>query len=104
VPDGLRRLARRHAVARPRRGPSCQRPLDIAYRACDLPYRFGSRGQIKHRLAEALEPAAGRAGLRANLCTAESKVLFGDGWFELLASARVVAGCQSGASAMDPRG
>ena len=55
-------------------------------------------------MAEALEPAAARAGLRADVSTAESKLLFGDDWFGLLASSRVVAGCESGASAMDPRG
>jgi hypothetical protein len=84
--------------------PHAQRPLDIAYRAGWLPYRLGWRGQVKHRLAEALEPAAARAGLRADLSTAEGKLLFGDDWFNLLACARVVAGCESGASAMDPRG
>ena len=31
-------------------------------------------------------------------------MLFGDDWFRFLASSRCVAGCESGASAMDPRG
>jgi hypothetical protein len=84
--------------------PHAQRPLDVAYRAGRLPYRLGWRGQVKHRLADALEPAAARAGLRADVSTAENKLRFGDAWFALLASARVVAGCESGASAMDPRG
>jgi hypothetical protein len=84
--------------------PHAQRPLDVAYRAGQLPYRLGRRGQVKHRLAEALEAAAPRAGLRADVSTAEGRLLFGDDWFNLLASARVVAGCESGASAMDPRG
>ena len=66
--------------------PHAQRPLDVAYRAGELPYRLGWRGQVKHRLAEALEPAAARAGLRADLSTAEGKLLFGDDWFGLLAS------------------
>jgi hypothetical protein len=81
-----------------------ERPLDLAYRAGWLPYRFGRRGQVKHRLAEALAPAAARAGLRADLSTADRELRFGDDWFALLASARVVAGCESGASAIDPRG
>jgi glycosyl transferase family 1 len=84
--------------------PHARRPLDVAYRAGQLPFRLGRRGQIKHRLAEALEPAAARTGLRADVSTAEGKLLFGDDWFNLLASSRVVAGCESGASAMDPRG
>ena len=84
--------------------PLVQRPLDIAYRAGQLPYRLGWRGQVKHRLSEALDPAAARAGLRADVSTSETKLLFGDDWFNFLASARVVAGCESGASAMDPRG
>jgi hypothetical protein len=84
--------------------PHEQRTLDLAYRAGELPYRLGWRGQVKHRLAEALEPAAARAGLRADVSTAEAKLLFGNDWFGLLASSRVVAGCESGASAMDLRG
>ena len=84
--------------------PHAQRSLDVAYRAGRLPYRLGWRGQVKRRLAEALEPAAARAGLRADVSTAENRLLFGDHWFALLASSRVVAGCESGASAMDPRG
>jgi hypothetical protein len=97
-PRDVERMRGRAAV------PHAQRPLDVAYRAGQLPYRLGWRGQVKHRLAEALEPAAARAGLRADVATAEARVLFGDDWFGLLASSRVVAGCESGASAMDPRG
>jgi Glycosyl transferases group 1 len=97
-PSDVERMRGRAAVRH------AQRPLDVAYRAGELPYRLGWRGQVKHRLAEALEPAAARAGLRADVATAEGEVLFGDDWFGLLASARVVAGCESGASAMDPRG
>jgi hypothetical protein len=97
-PRDVERMGGRAAI------PHAQRPLDVAYRAGELPYRLGWRGQVKHRLAEALEPAAARAGLRADVATAEGKLLFGDDWFGLLASSRVVAGCESGASAMDPRG
>ena len=97
-PRDVERMGGRAAI------PHAQRSLDVAYRAGELPYRLGWRGQVKHRLAEALEPAAARAGLRADVATAEGKVLFGDDWFGLLASSRVVAGCESGASAMDPRG
>jgi hypothetical protein len=97
-PRDVERMGGRAAI------PHAQRSLDVAYRAGRLPYRLGWRGQVKHRLAEALEPAAGRAGLRADVATAEGNVLFGDDWFGLLASSRVVAGCESGASAMDPRG
>jgi hypothetical protein len=97
-PRDVERMRGRAAV------PHDRRPLDVAYRAGQLPYRLGRRGQVKHRLAEALAPAAARAGLRADVSTAERSVLFGDAWFGLLASSRVVAGCESGASAMDPRG
>ena len=84
--------------------PHAERPLDLAYRAGELPYRLGWRGQVKHRLAGALEETAAASGLRADLSTAERAVLFGDDWFRFLASSRCVAGCESGASAMDPRG
>src|SRR4029079_13320439 len=43
-------------------------------------------------------------GLAADVATAESAVMFGGAWLDFLASARCVLGCESGASAMDPRG
>jgi hypothetical protein len=81
-----------------------ERRLDIAYRAGWLPYRLGSHGQIKHRLALAFGEAAPRHGLAADVATTESSVMFGGAWLDFLASSRCVLGCESGASAMDPRG
>lgn len=84
--------------------PHAERRLDIAYRAGWLPYRLGAHGQIKHRLALAFADAAPAHGLAADVATAESAVMFGGAWLDFLASARCVLGCESGASAMDPRG
>ena len=37
--------------------PHAERPFDIVYRATKLPYWFGSHGQLKHRIAEAVQRA-----------------------------------------------
>lgn len=52
----------------------------------------------------AFADAAPAHGLAADVATAESAVMFGGAWLDFLASARCVLGCESGASAMDPRG
>jgi hypothetical protein len=84
--------------------PHDRRPLDLAYRAQALSPRFGRLGQLKHAVAEFVEPAAVSAGLRVDVSTDLRDAVLGDRWFPFLASARAVLGSESGASALDRRG
>ena len=108
-PDGavVHRLRRR---SRGRRGgarcpaPHAERDVDIVYRARNLPYHVGHHGQLKHEIAQIVEPAARAHGLRTDISTDIGDTKYGDAWFEFLASGRCVIGTESGSSALDPVG
>jgi hypothetical protein len=84
--------------------PHAEREVDLVYRARNLPYQFGHHGQLKHEIAQIVEPAAQAAGLRTDISTAIGDTKYGDAWFEFLASGRCVIGTESGSSALDPVG
>jgi hypothetical protein len=84
--------------------PHAQRPLDIVYRARNVPFHIGHHGQLKHRIAEIVDPAARACGLRTDISTRGGDTKYGDAWFEFLASGRSVIGAESGSSALDPYG
>lgn len=80
------------------------RPNDIVYRAAHLPYWFGSHGQLKHRVADAVARRAAAHGLTADISTRWEDTIFGDAWSEFLMSGRAVLGVESGSSVLDRRG
>lgn len=84
--------------------PHSQRPRDIVYRARNLPYWFGSHGQLKHRIAEVVQERAGHFGLSTDISTRPEDTIYGDGWLDFLLSGRAVIGCESGSSVLDERG
>ncbi len=84
--------------------PHYERPWDIVYRATKLPYWFGSHGQLKYRIAEAVQGAGTELGLRMDISTRWEDTILGDAWLEFLMSGRAVIGCASGSSVFDPRG
>jgi hypothetical protein len=84
--------------------PHADRPLDIVYRARNLPFYVGRHGQLKHRLAEIVEPAARAHRLRTDISTRIGDTKYGDAWFDFLAGGRCVIGTESGSSALDPYG
>ncbi len=91
------------AVARLPR-PHAERPLDIVYRARNLPFHIGHHGQLKAGIADVVDPAARARGLRTDISTDFAATKYGDAWFDFLASGRCVIGTESGSSALDPRG
>ena len=94
--DGERLRSRRRDIS--------ERPLDIVYRATHLPYWFGSHGQMKHRIGEAVAARAGMHGLRCDISTGRGDVIIGPRWLDFLASGRAVIGCEGGSSGLDRRG
>jgi hypothetical protein len=84
--------------------PHAQRPRDIVYRARNLPYWFGSHGQLKHRIAEVVQARADGHGLRTDISTRPEDTIYGDGWLDFLMSGRAVIGTESGSSVLDARG
>lgn len=84
--------------------PHSRRPRDIVYRARNLPYWFGSHGQLKHRIAEAVQERAGALGLTTDISTRPEDTIYGAGWLDFLSSGRAVIGAESGSSVLDARG
>ena len=84
--------------------PHAQRSRDIVYRATNLPYWFGSHGQLKHRIAGVVRERAGELGLRTDISTQPGDTIYGAGWLDFLISGRVVIGTESGSSVLDARG
>ena len=84
--------------------PHAERPSDVVYRATKLPYWFGSHGQLKHRIADAVQRVGGELGLRMDISTRWEDTIFGDAWLDFLMSGRAVIGCESGSSVLDRRG
>jgi hypothetical protein len=84
--------------------PLDERPYDVVYRATQLPYWFGSHGQLKHELGSAVAERAGAHGLSTDISTRPEDVILGSGWWDFLGSGRVVIGCESGSSVLDRRG
>lgn len=88
----------------PRIASHSERRFDVVYRAKQLPYWFGSHGQLKHRIAEAVQERAAGLGLRTDISTRPEDTVYGDGWLDFLLAARAVIGAESGSSVLDERG
>jgi hypothetical protein len=84
--------------------PAAERPLDIIYRARHLPYWYGSQGQLKHRIADVVAARARERGFICDISTQEKDTIYGERWFDFMASGRLVIGVESGVSSLDPRG
>jgi hypothetical protein len=80
------------------------RPNDIVYRASQLPYWFGSHGQLKHELAHIIAKPAQSHSLTIDISTNDADTIVGEAWLDFLASGRTVIGCESGSSVLDRRG
>jgi hypothetical protein len=77
------------------------RPLDIVYRARNVPYWLGDLGQEKANIAKAFQEIAATHGLRSDISTEESKRLYGTAWLRFLRLAKFTLGTGSGASVID---
>jgi hypothetical protein len=84
--------------------PINKRPNDIVYRASQLPYWFGSHGQLKHQIGGIVEARATQHGLVSNISTRDEDTIVGDEWIDFIASGKTIIGCESGSSAIDRRG
>lgn len=81
-----------------------ERPHDIVYRGSDLPYWFGSHGQLKHEIGARVGRQASGRGLSCNISTKPEDTVVGPAWLDFLASGRAALGCESGSSVLDARG
>ncbi len=84
--------------------PFGERPIDVSYRARDLPPNFGRHGQLKAKLGERFGARAQGRGLALDLSNRLEDVILGDDWLRFLGSSKYVLGCEGGSSLWDPHG
>ncbi len=80
------------------------RDIDLGYRARRVPFWLGRHGQLKAAIADRLLALDPRPPLRMDVSTDPGDVFTGQDWYRFLARCRAVAGCEGGASLLDPDG
>jgi hypothetical protein len=81
-----------------------RRPIDIGYRAWRAAPWLGRHGKLKVEIAEAIESAARKRGLRVDISTRASDAIHGNDWYRFLASCKYTIGVEGGASVHDADG
>lgn len=84
--------------------PLYERPVDIIYRARNLPFQFGHHGQLKHLIADIVADSAENLGLVVDISTKEEDTIFGKHWIDFMAGGKATIGIESGISSLDRRG
>ena len=92
VPDNL--LAREIT-------PLAKRPLDVGYRARDLPFWYGALSREKALIGRRFVELAPPYGLRCDIAWREESRIYGGRWVDFMSSCRATLGCESGASIAD---
>jgi len=95
VSDDLVRLARR--LTR----PSGERPIDVGYRGRQLPFLYGRGSQEKHWIGVRFREHARGLGLKLSIESEEGKRIYGERYYEFLASCRATLGVEAGVSIFD---
>jgi hypothetical protein len=87
------------------RKPFAERPIDVGFRARDLPKYFGRLGRQKAEIGERFIRALGpRSGLRMDISNRLEDTLLGTRWLEFLGNSKFTLGSISGSSLLDPDG
>lgn len=81
--------------------PLAERPLDVVYRARDLPYWFGALAQEKANIGRRFLADPRTAGLRCDLSTRIEDRIYGEAWLRFLTASKATLGVESGASVID---
>jgi len=92
VPDNL--------VGRPLR-PLGERPLDVGYRARDLPFWLGNLSREKAWIGQRFLELAPAYGLRCDISWHEQDRVYGSRWIDFVSSCRATLCSESGASIAD---
>jgi hypothetical protein len=77
------------------------RPIDVGYRARELPYWLGQLAQEKTEIAHRFSKETIRSGLKLDVSAKEEDRLYGQDWIRFLGSCKALLGVESGASVFD---
>jgi hypothetical protein len=83
------------------RMPLDARPVDVGYRGRVLPPWLGVLGQEKAWIAQGFQARAGAVRLRHDIAWTEDARIYGEDWFDFIASCRVTLGTESGSTITD---
>ena len=78
-----------------------QRPLKIGYRGRALPIRYGALGREKVDVGRIVKAYCESTGVAHDIGWKESDRLYGDAWYDFIASCRAVLGSESGSNVFD---
>ena len=92
VPDNLTRR---------QLNPLSDRPIDVGYRARDLPFWLGRLTREKAWIGQGFQERAPAYGLRCDIAWREHDRIYGADWINFVSSCRATLGCESGASIAD---
>lgn len=81
--------------------PPSQRPLKIGYRGRALPVRYGALGREKIEIGQLVRTYCEARGVAHDIEWHEANRLYGDKWYEFIASCRAVLGTESGSNVFD---
>lgn len=92
------------AAARIHARPDEHRPVDVAYRARDVPFYLGRAAREKPQIGRGFAAAARDSGLNLDISVEYADRLYGIRWWRSLGGARAVLGVEGGASVFDLTG
>jgi hypothetical protein len=81
--------------------PPEARPIDIGYRARNLPFWLGDLGRQKYLIGQGVLDRASRYGLKVDISSREEDRMYGRRWIDFLKSCRATLGSGSGSSIAD---
>jgi hypothetical protein len=81
--------------------PPADRPVDVGYRGRSLPYWLGRLGRDKVAIGSEFLERAQQYGLRCDIAWSESARIYGQRWYEWIASCRAMLASESGSSIVD---
>jgi hypothetical protein len=84
--------------------PMRERPLLIAYRGRDSNWWYGDLYQEKVTIGRRMKEICAARGLVTDIAWREDDRIYGDAWFQFLASARATLGTESGSNVFDRDG
>lgn len=81
--------------------PLAVRPIHIGYRGRDIGGRYGRLGFLKLDIGRRMREICEARGIPHDIEWAETKRLYGEGWYEFIASCRATLGSESGSNVFD---
>lgn len=81
--------------------PLAERPINVGYRGNTLPARYGRLGFEKLEVGRRVKLACEKRDISHDIAMDDASRIYGEKWFEFIASCRAVLGAESGCNAFD---